>query len=180
MRSGDNELEGGSAMIQVYTGEGKGKTTAAFGLALRAAGAGLKVYIGQFLKKGDFSEINALKKIEEIKIEQFGSGSFVMGKPKEEDIKPAKEAFAKVKEIISGGGYDVIILDEINVAVSSGLIKLDELIGLIKGFPAGKELILTGRNADDKIKKIADLVSEIKEVKHYFKKGVKARKGIEF
>lgn len=167
-------------MIQVYTGEGKGKTTAAFGLALRAVGAGLKVYIAQFLKKGDFSEINALKKIEQIKIEQFGSGSFVIGKPKAEDIKLAQNAFAKVKEIISGGGYDVIILDEINAAVSSGLIKLNELIGLIKGFPAEKELILTGRNADDKIKKIADLVSEVKEDKHYFKKGVKARKGIEF
>jgi cob(I)alamin adenosyltransferase len=173
-------LEGGGAMIQVYTGEGKGKTTAAFGLALRAAGAGLKVYIGQFLKKGGFSEINALKKIERIKIEQFGSGASIIGEPKQEDIKLAKEAFLRIKEIIAAGDYDVVILDEINVAVKLGLVKLDELIELIKNFPAQKEIILTGRNAADKIKEIADLVSEVKEVKHYFKKGIQARKGIEF
>lgn len=175
------ELEGGSiAMIQVYTGNGKGKTTAALGLVLRAAGAGLKVYIGQFIKGKCYSEIKALKKFKNIKIEQFGRGCFIKKKPQPQDIDLAKKGFAKVKKIISSQIYDVVILDEINVALELRLVNLKDVIALIQNTPKKTELVLTGRNAHPQVIKIADLVSEIKNRKHYYKKGTKARRGIEF
>lgn len=167
-------------MIQVYTGCGKGKTTAALGLALRAAGAGLKVFIGQFIKGGYYSELAALRKIKNIKIEQFGKGCFIRKKPNKKDVELAREALRKVKKIISKGIYDAIILDEINNALGLGLLELKDVIGLIKDTPRKTELILTGRYAHPDILKLADLVSEIKEVKHYFSKGMKARRGIEY
>jgi cob(I)alamin adenosyltransferase len=173
-------LEGGDTLIQVYTGNGKGKTTAALGLALRAAGAGLKVFIGQFVKGRDYSELNSLKKIKNIKVEQFGRGCFIRKKLDRKDIELAKKGLEKIKKIISKTVCDVVILDEINVALKLKLIKLEDVIFLIKNTPKKTELILTGRYAYPKILKIADLVSEIKEVKHYYRKGVKARKGIEF
>ena len=168
-------------MIQVYTGNGKGKTTASLGLALRAAGAGLKVFIGQFVKGRDYSELNALKKIKNIKVEQFGRGYFIRKKPDKKDMELAKKGLEKIKKIISKAVCDVVILDEINVALKLKLIKLEDVISLIKNTPRKKtELILTGRYAHPRILKIADLVSEIKEVKHYYKKGIKARRGIEY
>ncbi len=167
-------------MIQIYTGNGKGKTTAALGLALRAAGAGLKVYIGQFIKGKDYSELCSLKKIKNIKIEQFGRGCFIRGKPSQKDIELAQSGLAKIKRIISRKIYGVVILDEVNVALYLKLLKLKELVGLLKKVPAKTELILTGRYAHPQIMKLADLVTEFKEKKHYFKKGVKARKGIEY
>lgn len=167
-------------MIQVYTGNGKGKTTAALGLALRAAGAGLKVYIGQFAKGRNYSELKALKKLKNIKIEQFGSSCFIKKSPQRKDIELAKQGLEKIKKIISKKSYDIIILDEINIALNLRLLELKDVAGLIKKAPKKIELVLTGRYAPLKILKIADLVSEIKELKHYFKKGVKARKGIEF
>lgn len=167
-------------MIQVYTGNGKGKTTAALGLALRAAGAGLKIYIGQFVKSGCYSEINVLKKIRNIKLEQFGHGCFIRKQPSAKDVQLAKDGLAKIKRIISKKIYDMIILDEINIALSFGLLELVDVIELIKSIPKKTELILTGRSADPAIIKLADLVSEIKDKKHYYKKGVKARKGIEY
>jgi cob(I)alamin adenosyltransferase len=174
------QLEGGDTLIQVYTGLGKGKTTAALGLAIRAAGAGLKVFIAQFVKGGYYSELNILKKIKNIKIEQFGTKCFIRKKPEPKDIKLAEYGLEKIKNIISRGIYDMVILDEINIALKLKLIKLDNVISLIKNTPKKIELILTGRSAHPIIVKIADLVSEIKEVKHYFKKGIKARKGIEY
>lgn len=167
-------------MIQVYTGNGKGKTTAALGLALRAAGAGLKVYIGQFVKGKFYSELNALKKFGNIKVEQFGKGCFIKTEPTQKDIDLAETGLARIKEIIVKKSYDVIILDEINIALDLKLLKLEEAVKVIKGVPKRTELILTGRSAHPKILKIADLISEIKEVKHYYRKGVRARKGIEF
>lgn len=167
-------------MIQVYTGEGKGKTTAAFGLALRAVGAGLKVYIAQFIKNGNYCEIKTLKTLKNIKIEQFGLGCFIKRKPSKKDLDLAKCGFAKIKKIISEKLYDVVILDEINIALNLKLINLEEFLTLIKNAPKSIELILTGRNAPRDLIKVADLVSEIKEIKHYYKKGLKARKGIEF
>lgn len=167
-------------MIQVYTGNGKGKTTAAFGLALRAAGAGLKVYIGQFLKGGNYSELKTLKKIKNIKVEQFGRRCFIKKTPDKKDIILARKGLEKIKQIIAKRNYDIVILDEINIALKLKLLDLKEVIKLIKKTPKNLELILTGRAAPSAILKIADLVSQIKEVKHYYKKGIKARKGIEF
>ena len=167
-------------MIQVYTGCGKGKTTAALGLALRAAGAGLKVYIGQFIKGELYSELKALKKIRNIKVEQFGRGCFIKRKVSEIDRELAKVGLRKIKVIIRKKKFNVIILDELNTALYLNLISLKEIVELIKQTPKNIELVLTGRYAKSDIIRLADLVSEIKEIKHYYKKGVKARRGIEF
>ncbi|PIQ89869.1 MAG: cob(I)yrinic acid a,c-diamide adenosyltransferase [Candidatus Omnitrophica bacterium CG11_big_fil_rev_8_21_14_0_20_42_13] len=167
-------------MIHIYTGNGKGKTTAALGLALRAAGAGLKVYFTQFIKRGAFSEIKAAKKIKNITVEQFGRGRFIKGVPDKKDAKSAQRGLKKISAFVLSGKSGLVIMDEINLAVKFGLIDVKELAELIKKTPANVELVLTGRCAHPEIIKLADLVSEIKEVKHYYKKGMKARKGIEF
>lgn len=167
-------------MIHIYTGKGKGKTTAALGLALRAAGAGKKVYICQFLKGRYTCELAALKKIKNIKVGRFGSGCFIKGAPAEKDITLARRGLREVKKALACKDCDMIILDEINAAVNLGLIKLKELIILIKKIPGKTEIILTGRDAPPELIKIADLVSDIKDVKHYLNKGVQARRGIEF
>jgi cob(I)alamin adenosyltransferase len=180
LRLRHNELEGGGALIQVYTGDGKGKTTAALGLALRAAGAGLKVYICQFLKGRYYCELTALKKLGGIKIEQFGTGCFIRKNPTQKDIELAKVGFKAAQQAILGKRYDVIILDEINIALKLKLLELKDVISLIKNIPPDTELILTGRSAPPEIIKLADLVSFIHDRKHYYKKGVRARKGIEY
>lgn len=167
-------------MIQVYTGSGKGKTSAALGLALRAAGAGQKVYIAQFIKGGGSSEFKSLKKLKNVKTQALGKGCFIKGKPKKEDLKLCKKGINKIKKILLSGEYDIVILDEINIALHYKLIGLDDLLCLIKLLPRSTELILTGRHAHPEILNIADLVSEIREVKHYYRKGIKARKGIEY
>ena len=166
-------------MIQVYTGNGKGKTTAAFGLALRAAGAGLNVYIGQFVKGRLYHEIKALRKINKIKVEQFGRGCFIKKIPGKIDQQMALAGLKRLNEIIVAGKHRVVILDEVNIAVKLKLIPLSGLLELIAHTPKGIELVLTGRYAHPKIIKLADLVSEVKEVKHYYAKGVQARRGIE-
>ena len=166
--------------IQVYTGNGKGKTTAALGLALRAQGAGLKIYIGQFMKKRNYSELKSLQNFKDsIRIEQFGRERFIGQKVTEEDKLLAQEGLEKAKKVIDDGKYDLIILDEINVALSYGLLKEDEVIEIVKHRSEAQEIVLTGRNAPHKIVELADLVTEMKEIKHYFKHGVKAREGIE-
>lgn len=167
-------------MIQVYTGKGKGKTTAALGLAIRAAGAGLKVYIGQFAKSGIYNELRSLQKIKNIRIEQFGRRCFIRGEPAPQDILLAKVGLDKIRKVISCGSYDIVILDEINIAVKLKLLSVTEVIRLLAQVPNKTELVLTGRYAHPRILKRADLVSEIKEAKHYYRKGIKARKGIEF
>jgi len=167
-------------MIQVYTGNGKGKTTAALGLALRALGAGKKVYIGQFLKKGEYSELKALKKFRCATVEQFGSGAFVNKKCCGTDMSCARTGLKKIEEAICSGRYDIVILDEVNIASALGLISPEEIKKIISLAPKTLELILTGRSAPEELIKTADLVSEIKDTKHYFKKGLKARRGIEF
>ena len=166
--------------VQVYTGDGKGKTTAAIGLAIRAAGAGLKVYIAQFIKKGDYSEIKALGRFSDlITVEQFGLGRFTNGKPEPEDIKAAQEGLRRVEKLMQLNTYNVLILEEANVAAKLGLIDVQDLVNLIKNKPGDKELVITGRGASRRIIEHADLVTEMKAVKHYYKKGVKARIGIE-
>ena len=165
--------------VHVYTGNGKGKTTTMLGLTLRATGAGFRVYIGQFLKSGEYSEVKALKQLRGVEIEQYGEVGFIINGATEKDIKIARAGFCKAKAAIYSGQYDVIMLDEINVAVDLGLIDVQEVVDLIKEKPLNVELVLTGRNAAPKIIEAADLVSEIMEVKHYYNAGVMARVGIE-
>ncbi|MFC1811549.1 cob(I)yrinic acid a,c-diamide adenosyltransferase [Thermodesulfobacteriota bacterium] len=166
--------------VQVYTGDGKGKTTAAIGLSIRAAGAGLKVFIAQFIKMGDYSEIKALKRFSDyISVEQFGLDRFIRGKPSPEDIEAAQKGLEKVKSILTSGQYNIVVLEEANVAVTCELFSVQELLDLIDVKPDGVELVITGRDAARPIIERADLVTEMKAIKHYFHKGVIARAGIE-
>ncbi|MFQ6127424.1 MAG: cob(I)yrinic acid a,c-diamide adenosyltransferase [Thermoplasmata archaeon] len=169
-------------LIQVYTGTGKGKTTASLGLAMRACGHGLKVYMIQFMKgKIDYGELRAAEKIEGLTIEQFGRPEFVdKDNPAEEDVKLARKALQKSKEVILSGEYDIVILDEINVAIEWNLVELGDVIDLLNRKPKNVEIILTGRYARKEIIDMADLVSEIREVKHPFKRGMHSRLGVDF
>jgi cob(I)alamin adenosyltransferase len=166
--------------IHIYTGNGKGKTTAALGLAIRAAGAGLQVFLGQFIKGRQYSEINILKKLaEQITVEQYGLPRFINGKPSAPDIENARYGLERVKSAILSGRFDMIIIDEGNVAVTYGLISKQDLLDLIAMKPETLELVITGRDALPEIIDKADLVTEMKAVKHYFNNGVDARVGIE-
>lgn len=166
--------------IQVYTGDGKGKTTASLGLALRAAGAGLKVYIAQFVKGMHYSELNTLKKIDDqIIIKQYGRGCFINKEPDKIDIKAAKKGLLEIKNILTSKDYNLIILDEINIALHLNLISEKEILQLMEIKPESTELILTGRYASDAIIAKADLVTEMNEIKHYYQQGIDARVGIE-
>jgi len=167
--------------VHVITGNGKGKTTSALGLTLRAAGAGFQIFILQFTKKGDYSEIKALDRFsDQVKVEQFGSGRFIGEKPSPEDIQGSHQGLARAREIISSDRYDLVILDEANVAVKLGLIGVQELVDLILRKPSRLELVITGRYASPQIINLADMVTECRALKHYMSKGVPARKGIEF
>ncbi|HHT9131510.1 MAG TPA: cob(I)yrinic acid a,c-diamide adenosyltransferase [Candidatus Tripitaka californicus] len=167
--------------VQVYTGEGKGKTTAALGQALRAVGHGWKVIVIQFLKaRQGVGEIAAAKDIPNLHILQFGSGHFVCNKPTQEDQALAQQAWQKAREATLSGEYDMVILDEINVAIHYKMIAVQEVLKLVEERPPHVELILTGRYAHPKLLEVADLVSEIKAVKHPYTSGVKAREGIEY
>ncbi len=166
--------------VQVYTGDGKGKTTAALGLALRAAGAGLKVFIGQFIKSAEYNEIKALERFAgQITLEQFGRGCFIRGNPCQEDIDVARQAFEAIGAALTSGRYDVVIADEANVAYGCHLITEADLVALIDSRPPNVELVLTGRNAPPAVIERADLVTEMKAVKHYYERGILARDGIE-
>lgn len=166
--------------IQIYTGNGKGKTTAAFGLAMRAAGAGLKVFIGQFVKGMKYSEIETLERFPGlITVRQYGRGCFIRNAPKEEDTKAASVGLEEVREALCSGQYKIVILDEANIATHFRLFSVDDLLALIDSKPPNVELVITGRNADPRVLQRADLVTEMLEVKHYYTKGVEARKGIE-
>ena len=167
-------------MIHIYTGNGKGKTTAALGLALRASGAGLKVYIGQFIKGRNYSELRALEKLKNITVEQFGRGCFIRGRPGKKDIAIARKGLEKIKKIIAEKSYDMVILDEINIAVKLKLLAKEDVMGIMKKVTPRLELILTGRYAPAEFSKLAHLVSQIREVKHYYRRGQKARRGIEY
>jgi len=166
--------------VQVYTGDGKGKTTAALGLALRAAGAGLKVYIGQFIKNAEYSEIKALQRLaDSITIEQFGRGCCILTEPCRADRDAAHQALAAIGRVLASGAYDLVIADEANVAVVLQLISEDDLLALIELRPPQVELVLTGRGAPPSVLARADLVTEMRLVKHYYDRGILARKGIE-
>ncbi len=166
--------------VQVYTGDGKGKTTAALGLALRAAGAGMKVYIGQFIKSDEYNEIKALKQFAgQITLEQFGRGCFIRGNPCQADIDVAREALTAIGAALTSGTYDLVVADEANVAFGCNLVSEEDLVALIDSRPTHVELVLTGRGAPPAVIEKADLVSEMRPVKHYYDKGVLARDGIE-
>ncbi len=169
-------------LIQVYTGNGKGKTTAALGLALRAVGHGLKVMMIQFMKGNlQYGELESSKKLSPyLTIQQVGRETFVSKtNPDPIDIKLAQEGLALAKKAIFTEEYDMVILDEINVAIDYGLIALSEVLHLLDHKPEGVELILTGRNAKPEVLERSDLVTEMVERKHYYKKGISNRKGIE-
>lgn len=166
--------------MQVYTGNGKGKTTAAIGLAVRAAGAGLNIYIGQFIKGRHYSEIEALKRFSDrITLRQFGRGCFIYAAPEEEDIRASENGLAEVRDVIMKGEHHLVILDEANVAASLGLFSVEHLLELIALKPDHVELVLTGRGAAPAVLERADLVTEMREVKHYYHRGVSAREGVE-
>lgn len=168
--------------IQVYTGNGKGKTTAALGLALRAAGCGLRSYIGQFLKGQPYGELAAVRKLAPlITIEQFGRKGFVhvTENPDEDDIRRAREGLEKCHHAMLSGRYAVVILDEVNVALHFRLLSVKDVLGLLDQKPGDVEIIMTGRYAPPALVRRADLVTEMKEKKHYYARGVRARTGIE-
>jgi cob(I)alamin adenosyltransferase len=169
-------------MIQIYTGNGKGKTTAALGMALRAVGHGLKVIMIQFMKGNiNYGELTASKHLPNFTIEQYGRPDFVNPEnPNKEDIRLAKKGFRRAKAVITSSEFDIVILDEINVAVSFGLIQTNDVIEMIKQTPEKTELILTGRYMPEEFIEHADLISEIREIKHHFQKGIPSRKGIEY
>lgn len=165
-------------MIYVLTGRGKGKTTSAMGMALRAVGAGRKVLMVQFLKDGNSSELKAIKKIKNFDVKYFGRQGF--GPYSAKDTRLAKSGFIFAEKSAKSGKCGLLILDEINVALKLKLIGLPEAIDFLKKYGRKLDVVLTGRYCPEEIIGMADLATEFKEVKHYFKKSVKARKGIEF
>jgi cob(I)alamin adenosyltransferase len=168
--------------IQVYTGDGKGKTTAALGLALRAAGAGLRVFIAQFIKKQRCSEHRMIEeRLEDlITIKQYGEGLILKRKIAKSDIEAARKGLAEIRKVMDSGQYDVVVLDEVNVAVRYRLIDLADLLDIMEKKPEAVELVITGRYAEEQVIEKADLVTEMKEIKHYQERGTKARRGIEW
>jgi len=169
-------------LVQIFTGDGKGKTSAALGAVLRALGNGLRVYF-VFFMKGDYpyGERNILSQLPNIKVASFGGRSFVdPANVKPEDKEQAGQALAAARKAMLSGNYDMVVLDEVNVAVVWKLVELDEVIKLLKDKPPNVELILTGRKADAKLVQLADLVTEMLKIKHPYDEGVAARRGIEY
>ncbi len=165
--------------VQVYTGNGKGKTTASFGLALRAAMAGKKVFIGQFVKGMPYSELKVPEYIKNIEIKQYGADCFIVKAPTEHDIKIARDGLAEMSRILKEGKHDVVIMDEANIALFYKLFSVDELLEAVRNRSEHVEVVITGRYAPQELIDFADLVTEMKEIKHYYTKGVEARTGIE-
>jgi len=167
-------------MIHVYTGNGKGKTTAAIGMAIRAAGAGYKVFFAQFVKGRPYSELNVLKNIPSVVVKQYGLECFIVKAPTERDIQAARNGLQEVSAVIECATYNLIVLDEACIALYYKLFTLDEFLGVIDLLKPETELVITGRYAPRAIIDKADLVTEMKEIKHYYTKGTEARKGIEY
>ncbi|UCB44232.1 MAG: cob(I)yrinic acid a,c-diamide adenosyltransferase [Dehalococcoidales bacterium] len=169
-------------LVQVFTGEGRGKTSAALGTVIRALGNGLRVFITVFMKAGHPSgEWDILSTLQNVDIARFGAGPFVdPANIKPQDKEEAAKALAAARQAMLGGEYDLVVLDEVNVAVAWKLIKLEDVINLISEKPADVELIFTGRGADKEIVRMADLVTEMLNIKHPYDEGTAARKGIEY
>jgi len=167
-------------LVQIYTGEGKGKTTAALGLSLRAAGRGLKVFIAQFAKGMFYGELKALKRFApQITLHQYGRKCFIEDEPSAEDLRLAREGWQEIQDVLKTAEYDLLILDEIGIALHYRLISLEEVTELVRSKPDSMELVLTGRKIPETLYEHADLVTEMREIKHYYNAGVQARKGIE-
>jgi cob(I)alamin adenosyltransferase len=173
------------AYVHVYTGDGKGKTTAALGLSLRALGAGLDVYIGQFIKGMRYSEIAALEALDgalgagRLEVRQYGRGCFIGREPEASDFEAAQAGLAAARDAVMSEDWDLVILDELNVALSKGLVAESDVIDLLERRPASVELVLTGRGAPGAVLARADLVTEMRCARHYYEAGVQARDGIE-
>ena len=178
--NGFGKMKKQKGYIQVYTGNGKGKTTAARGLALRAAGAGKKIFIGQFVKGREYSELKAIREnLKDIEIRQYGLECFIINEPAEKDFIAARKGLEEIKAVIASGEYDLVIMDELNIALYYRLFPLEDVLEILKTRPGHVEIVITGRNAHEKILEIANLVTEMKEIKHYYNEGVQARTGIE-
>lgn len=173
---------GGLGKVHVITGPGKGKTTAAFGLAMRAAGHGYRVCVVQFMKTGETTgELLAARRLGNVEVLQFGTGRFVrQGAPSEEDRAAAAAALSAVRERLAGGSCQMLVLDEVNVAVSMGLVRPEEVLTALRSRPPGTEVVLTGREAPQEFLDFADYVSVIESAKHPFDAGAGARKGVEW
>jgi cob(I)alamin adenosyltransferase len=174
--------DGSLGRVHVITGPGKGKTTAAFGLAMRAAGHGLRVCVVQFMKTGSVTgEVLAAEQLKNVRVAQFGTGRFVGGSDlSDDDRRSARKAMVHAAKQAVEGRCDLLVLDEINVAVFFGLVSADEVVDMLESRANGVEVVLTGRNAPDEFIQYADYVSRIDTVKHPFDEGVSARKGIEW
>ncbi len=166
--------------IHLYTGNGKGKTTAAIGLAVRAAGANKNSFIGQFVKGMHYSELVSLKRFPEITVKQYGLNCFIVNKPTQNDIEAARTGFNEISKIIINNSYNIVVLDEVCIAIYYRLISVNEVLDLLNKKPPEMEIILTGRYAPQELIEAADLVTEMKEIKHYYNQGIEARKGIEY
>ena len=165
--------------IQVYTGNGKGKTTAALGITLRTICAGNKVFFGQFMKGQDYSELKACELLDGLTMEQFGGACFINGQPSEKDMTDAHKGLERMKAVLASGKYDVVVFDEINTTLFFKLVPGEEGLAILDLKPEKTEVILTGRYAPQEIIDRADLVTEMKEIKHYYNAGVDSRVGIE-
>lgn len=166
--------------IHIYTGNGKGKTTAALGLSLRAICAGKRVFFGQFVKGMEYSELKATEYLPGFEIQQFGRDCFIYNDPVEEDRVAARDGLAICRDVLTRGHHDLVVLDELNIALYYKLFTLEDAIELIRSKKEHQELVITGRYAPKELIDLADLVSEMKEIKHYYQKNLEARKGIEF
>lgn len=168
-------------LFQVYTGDGKGKTTAALGLALRAVGAGMKVFFGQFVKGMEYGELTSIAQyFPGIVIKQYGRDCFIQNQPEAEDVALAKAGLEEIKKVLMSGEFQLVVLDEASIATYFDLFSVDDLISVVSHRVPDVEVVVTGRKADARLIEIADLVTEMVEVKHYYLKGIEARKGIEF
>ena len=166
--------------VQVYTGDGKGKTTAALGLALRASGHSMRTYIGQFMKGQSYGELDALRGHRLIAIEQYGDVRCIRREEvTAEHVAQARRGLARAQEAMLSGEYDIVVLDEVNVAIWFGLLGVEDVLAFLDQRPGSVEVILTGRRAPPELVERADLVTEMRLVKHYYEQGVPARKGIE-
>jgi len=168
-------------MIFLFTGDGKGKTTSAIGMGVRAVGAGRKVLMIQFMKSGDSSEIKTIKEMDNFQVESFGGKKFIdKNNNSKEDLLLAKKAFERTKKAVKKGECDLLILDEIAIALYFDLLDSKEILSFLKENGKKMDIVLTGRKCPEEIKEIADLATECREVKHYYSKGVMPRKGIEY
>ena len=164
--------------IQVYTGTGKGKTTASLGLVLRAVGAGWRVFFGQFVKGRESSEVVALERLG-VTVYRCGGRQFIMGPPSADDRQAARQGLAVARQALASGDYDLVVLDEASIAVDCGLFSVNDLLDALAARSASVEVVVTGRGAHPKLLEYADLVTEMREIKHYYHAGLEARRGIE-